>query len=92
MCQKGLCLHTCWTEKESPGLKCSAIIMVKQKRKEKAGKWDVPLPFLDKRCEKLGTITIMLIALAFAHFSSELLWNEQMIIPVKKTLVISTQN
>ena len=29
--------------------------MVKQKRKEKAGKWDVPLPFLDERCEKLGT-------------------------------------
>ena len=28
----------------------------------------------------------MLIALAFAHFSSELLWKEQMIIPVKKTL------
>ena len=37
----------------------------------------------------------MLIALAFAHFSSELLLKEQMIIPVKKmltTLVISTQN
>ena len=28
----------------------------------------------------------MLIALAFAHFSSELLLREQMIIPVKKTL------
>ena len=28
----------------------------------------------------------MLIALAFAHFSSELLLKEQMIIPVKKTL------
>ena len=27
----------------------------------------------------------MLIALAFAHFSSELLLKEQMIIPVKKT-------
>ena len=38
----------------------------------------------------------MLTALAFAHFSSELLLKEQMIIPVKKkrspTLVISTQN
>ena len=37
----------------------------------------------------------MLIALAFAHFSSELLLKEQMIIPVKKrltTLVISMQN
>ena len=31
-------------------------------------------------------LTIMLIALAFAHFSSELLLKEQMIIPVKKTL------
>ena len=28
----------------------------------------------------------MLILLAFAHFSSELLFKEQMIIPVKKTL------
>ena len=28
----------------------------------------------------------MIIALAFAHFSSELLLKEQMIIPVKKTL------
>ena len=28
----------------------------------------------------------MFIALAFAHFSSKLLLNEQMIIPVKKTL------
>ena len=28
----------------------------------------------------------MLIALTFAHFSSELLWKEEMIIPVKKTL------
>ena len=28
----------------------------------------------------------MLIALVFAHFSSELLWKEQMTIPVKKTL------
>ena len=28
----------------------------------------------------------MLIALAFAHFSSELLLKEQMIIPLKKTL------
>ena len=39
----------------------------------------------------------MLIALTFAHFSSELLLKEQMIIPVKKkrqktALVISTQN
>ena len=35
----------------------------------------------------------MFIALAFAHFSSELLLKDQMIIPVKKTtLVISTQN
>ena len=38
----------------------------------------------------------MLIALTFAHFSSELLLKEQIIIPVKKkrlpTLVISTQN
>ena len=29
----------------------------------------------------------MLIALAFAHFSSELLLKEQMIIPVKKTML-----
>ena len=42
--------------------------------------------FLDERCEKLGIITIAIIALAFAHFSSELLLKEQMIIPVKKTL------
>ena len=35
---------------------------------------------------KNWVLTIMLIALAFAHFSSELLWKEQMIIPVKKTL------
>ena len=45
---------------------------------------------------KNWALTIMLIALAFAHFSSELLLKEQMIIPVKKnvkpTLVISTQN
>ena len=38
----------------------------------------------------------MLIVLTFAHFSSELLLKEQMIIPAKKkvhqTLVISTQN
>ena len=37
----------------------------------------------------------MLIALAFAHFSSELLLKEQMIISVTKTLnnvLISTQN
>ena len=33
---------------------------------------------------KNWVLTIMLIALAFAHFSSELLWKEQMIIPVKK--------
>ena len=30
------------------------------------------------------TLTIMLMALGFAHFSSELLLKEQMIIPVKK--------
>ena len=45
---------------------------------------------------KNWALTITLIALAFAHFSSELLLKEQMIIPVKKnvkpTLVISTQN
>ena len=46
---------------------------------------------------KNWVLTIKLIALAFAHFSSELLWKEQIIIPVKKkkrqkTLVISTQN
>ena len=35
---------------------------------------------------KNRVLTIMLMALAFAHFSSELLWKEQMIIPVKKTL------
>ena len=35
---------------------------------------------------KNWVLTLMLIALAFAHFSSELLWKEQMIIPVKKTL------
>ena len=35
---------------------------------------------------KNWALTIMLIALTFAHFSSELLLNEQMIIPVKKTL------
>ena len=34
---------------------------------------------------KNWALTIMLIALAFAHFSSELLLKEQMIIPVKKT-------
>ena len=33
---------------------------------------------------KNWVLTIMLIALAIAHFSSELLWKEQMIIPVKK--------
>ena len=33
---------------------------------------------------KNWALTIMLIALAFAHFSSELLLKEQMIIPVKK--------
>ena len=32
---------------------------------------------------KNWALTIMLIALAFAHFSSELLLKEQMIIPVK---------
>ena len=35
---------------------------------------------------KNWALTIMLIALAFAHFSSELLLKEQMIIPVKKML------
>ena len=35
---------------------------------------------------KNWALTKMLIALAFAHFSSELLLKEQMIIPVKKTL------
>ena len=35
---------------------------------------------------KNWALTIMLIALAFTHFSSELLLKEQMIIPVKKTL------
>ena len=45
---------------------------------------------------KNWALTIMLIALTFAHFSSKLLLKEQMIISVKKkrspTLVISTQN
>ena len=44
---------------------------------------------------KNWALTIMLTALAFAHFSSELLLKEHMIIPVKKsspTLVISTEN
>ena len=35
---------------------------------------------------KKWALTIMLTALAFAHFSSELLLKEQMIIPVKKRL------
>ena len=35
---------------------------------------------------KNWALTIMLIALAFAHSSSELLLKEQMIIPVKKKL------
>ena len=35
---------------------------------------------------KNWALTIMLIALAFAHFSSELLLKEQMIIPVKKNV------
>ena len=35
---------------------------------------------------KNWALTIMLTALAFADFSSELLLKEQMIIPVKKTL------
>ena len=35
---------------------------------------------------KNWALTIVLIALAFAHFSSEMLLKEQMIIPVKKTL------
>ena len=34
---------------------------------------------------KNWALTIMLIALAFAHFWSKLLLKEQMIIPVKKT-------
>ena len=34
---------------------------------------------------KNWALTIMLIAIAFAHFSSKLLLKEQMIIPVKKT-------
>ena len=34
---------------------------------------------------KNWALTIMLMALPFAHFSSELLLKEQMIIPVKKT-------
>ena len=34
---------------------------------------------------KNWALTIMLIALTFAHFSSKLLLKEQMIIPVKKT-------
>ena len=33
---------------------------------------------------KNWVLTIMLIALTFAYFSTELLWKEQMIIPVKK--------
>ena len=33
---------------------------------------------------KNWALTIMLMALAFAHFSSELLLKEQMIMPVKK--------
>ena len=45
---------------------------------------------------KNWALTIMFIALTFAHLSSELLLKEQMIIPVKKkrslTLVISTPN
>ena len=35
---------------------------------------------------KNWALTIILIALAFAHFLSELLLKEQIIIPVKKTL------
>ena len=35
---------------------------------------------------KSWVLTIMLIALAFAHCSSELLFKEQIIIPVKKML------
>ena len=35
---------------------------------------------------KNWALTIILIALAFAHFSSELLLKEEIIIPVKKTL------
>ena len=45
---------------------------------------------------KNWALTIMLMALTFAHSWSELLLKEQMIIPVEKkrspTLVISTQN
>ena len=43
-------------------------------------------PVLFMNVAKNWVLTIMLVALAFAHFSSELLWKEQMIIPVKKTL------
>ena len=35
---------------------------------------------------KNWALTIMLTALAFSHFSSELLLKEQMIIPVKKNV------
>ena len=40
---------------------------------------------------KNRALTIMLMALAFAHFSSELLLDEQIIIPVKKTLHNASQ-
>ena len=40
---------------------------------------------------KNWALTIMLMALAFAHFSSELLLEEQIIIPVKKTLNNASQ-
>ena len=43
--------------------------------------------FLDERCKKLGTNhNVNSFSINFAHFSSELLLKEQMIIPVKKTL------
>ena len=43
-------------------------------------------PVLFMNVAKNWVLTIMLVALAFAHFSSELLQKEQMIIPVKKAL------
>ena len=36
--------------------------------------------------EKNWALTIMLMAIAFPHFSSELLLKEQMIIPVKRNV------
>ena len=40
---------------------------------------------------KNRALTIMLMALAFVHFSSELLLDEQIIIPAKKTLHNASQ-